>query len=58
MRIIWDDLDHFEAVVDEELSVILIVINAEQRVAFIGSQDQLARKWARKFRLELGRLRR
>ena len=41
LGIVGDDLDDFEAVVDQKLLVFLIVVDGEQGIALIGAEDQL-----------------
>ena len=41
LGIVGDDLDDFEAVVDQKLLVFPIVVDGEQGIALIGTEDQL-----------------
>ncbi len=38
-----DDLDDFEAVVDQKLRLFLIVVNGEQGIVLLNAEDQLIR---------------
>ncbi len=49
--IVGDDLDDCKAALDQQLLAVLIVVNGEQRIALISTEDQLIREcWAHGFR--------